>query len=155
MGRSLEMPTMPEDLKGSLTPAFVELFAMNVFDFADGFKGGGPDYYGVALENVAPDGSEVSLILTFRSGVRYCCFEFSCHFPHYAEYGWSRLRDCMNRHGLSHLPLPVIRKVRGLIERGAVINPSPKVPVGIMEGFQYEVGPFLPVIEKGRVGDLP
>ena len=109
-----------------------------------GGKGGGPGYYGVRLENVAADGSEVDLVLTFRSGVRYCCFEFGCHFAFYADHGWSRLRVCMDRHGLSHVPLPAIRKVRAVIERGAVTTPSPKVAAGIMEGSEYQAGPFQP-----------
>jgi hypothetical protein len=138
---------MLNDLREQLTKAFEDLFATNVLTFWDGFKGGGPGYYGVLVEPVAPDGSEVDLVLTFRSGRRYCCFEFCCHFAFYAEHGWSRLRGCLDRHGLSALPLPVIRKVRGVIERGAVGTPSPKVAAVIMAGSEYQTGPFQPVTE--------
>jgi hypothetical protein len=135
---------MMSDLPERLTRAFTDLFASNVFNDWKDYKGGGPGYYGVRIENVAPDGSEIDLILTFLSGKRYCCFQFADHFAHYSERGWSRLRECMDRHGLQDLPLPVLRRVRAVIEKGAVIAPSPKVPMGIWEGSEYQTGPFLP-----------
>src|SRR5438046_2680275 len=120
---------MLSDLPERLTQAFVDLFASNVFRDWKDYEAGGPGYYGVRIENVAPDGSEVDLVLTFLSGKRYCCFEFADHFAHYSERGWSRLRECMDRHGLQDLPLPAIRSVRAVIEKGAVMAPSPRVPM--------------------------
>jgi hypothetical protein len=146
--RSIKRKPNPEEtlkeLHDQFTEAFVDLFAATVpaqYLQADG----GPGYYGVRLENVAADGSEVDLVLTFSSGHRYCCFESSCHFAHYGAGGWSRLRACMDRHGLSGLPLPVIRRFRGVIERGAVMIPSPRGPAHVSEGAEYEVGPFMPI----------
>jgi len=45
------------------------------------FGAGGLGYYGVEVENLAPDGTEFDLMLTFKSGVRYCCIERGCHIP--------------------------------------------------------------------------
>ena len=129
-------------LHEQLTRAFAELFAANV----PWVGGGGPGYYGVRLENVAADGSQVDLVVTFRSGVRYCCFESACHFPYFEARGWTRLRKCLDREGLSHLPLPVIRKFRGVIEPGAVMTPDRTNPASVWEErLEYEVGPLRPV----------
>jgi hypothetical protein len=125
------------DLHERFARAFGDLFAADI----PFFGGGGPGYFGVRLEKVAADGSEVDLVLTFRSGVRYCCFESACHFPYYSARGWSLLRACMDRHGLSRYPLPVIRKFRGVIESGAVATPSAGGPSYIMEGSESRPSP--------------
>jgi hypothetical protein len=143
------------DLRERWTQVFVDLFAANVFHFGDGYQGGGPGYYGVRVENVAADGSELELVLTFRSGKRYCCFEFCDHFAFYRASGWCRLRQCMDRHGLAQFSLPVIRKVWAVIEKGAVVHPSPTTAVGIWEGSEYHTGPFLPLSEDGALLGLP
>jgi len=140
---------MLNDLHERLTQVFIDLFAANVFDFHDGFKGGGPNYYGVRVENLATNGPELDLVLTFRAGNRYCCFEFADHFAFYSNRGWSRLRKCMDSHGLDQLPLPTIRKLHAVIEKGAVMTPSPKVPLCIWEGSAYQAGPFVPVAPNG------
>lgn len=119
-----------------LTRAFAELFATN------SFQGGGT--YGVRLENVAAEGSAVDLVVTFLSGVGYCCFESACHFEHYTPRGWSRLRGCMDRQGLAASPLPTIRTFRGVVERGATMTPTPGGPTYVSEGAAYEAGPFAP-----------
>jgi hypothetical protein len=134
-------------LREQLTRAFIDLFGADIPYLGTGGSGS----YGVHVENLATDASYLDLVLTFRSGVRYCCFEFACHFPFYDERSWSRLRGCMDRHGLGDFPLPVIRKVRGVIEKGAVVQPSPVGPVYIMEGSEYEAGPFEAGERKGSV----
>lgn len=135
---------MTSDLPQRLTQAFIDLFAANVFRDWEDYEGGGRGYYGVQIENVGPDGSAVDLILTFLSGKRYCCFEFADHFAHYSERGWSRLRECMDLCGLEDQPVPLIRSVRVVIEKGAVMAPSPKVSMTIWEGSEYQTGPFFP-----------
>jgi hypothetical protein len=136
------------DLDERLTQAFADLFAENRCRFLDGAVSGGPGYYGVRGAAVTADASEVELVLTFRAGVRYCCFESGCHFSHYAERGWRRLRACLDRHGLGHLPLPVVRTFRGVIEPGAVAQPgvvgTPEACF-VVEGTQYETGPWHPI----------
>jgi hypothetical protein len=132
------------ELQGRLNQAFVDAFSMNT----PYFGGGGPGYYGVRLENVAVDGSEVDLVLTFRSGVRYCCFEPGCHFSYYSEGWWSWLRQCMDRNGLSHLPLPVIRRLHGVIEEGALFDTASASAGGEpreSRAYEYEDGPYHPV----------
>src|SRR5262249_27533037 len=106
------------DLHRRLTQALEEAMAAN----APYFGGGGPGYDGLRVEDVAPDGSAFDLVLTFRSGVRYCCCEPGCHVPSFSGGWWAWLRECVDRQGLAHLPLPVIRTLRGVIEQGAVFD---------------------------------
>ena len=126
---------MLTDLHDRLTRAFADVFAENV----PWFGGGGPGYYGLRLENVAADGAQVDLVLTFRSGVRYCCFESACHFGYYDARGWARLRKCMDRHGLNHYALPAIRRFRGVVQPDAVAHPSRGGPICIVAGCEYAV----------------
>lgn len=135
-----------DELRERLTRAFEDVLAANV----PWFGGGGPGYYGVHLENVAEDGSEVELILTFRSGTRYCCFESGCHFADYDRRLWARLRESMDRHGLSHIRLPVIRKFRGVIEAGAVMTPDRTNPAYRSDAQTYETGPFEPLTDEAK-----
>ena len=140
-------PTRPEatgyDLLGRLDQTFNDLFARNTSYFG----GGKPGYYGVRVENLVPDGSELELVLTFRSGVRYCCPELGCHCDFRSVGFWSRLRDGMDARGLVSLPLPRIRTVRVVVEDGAIFDPGGlRVPLSRV-GYVYEDGLFSPVIE--------
>ena len=136
------------DLDERLTLAFADLFAANRGRFRDESVWGGPGYYGVQAAALTADASEVELAVTFRAGVRYCCFESACHAAYYRESWWGRLRECMDRHGLGHLPLPVVRTFRGVIERGAVAQPgmvgAPETCF-VCEGSHYRTGPWQPV----------
>jgi hypothetical protein len=133
-----------DDLHRWLDQAFVDHFARN----APYFGGGGPGYYGVRLEDIAPDNSALDLILTFRSGERYCCPELGCHFDLRGAAFWSGLREGMDTHGLGDLPLPTIRTVRVVVEEGVTFDPGGlRFPPLVSKGFVYEHGPFAPVIE--------
>ncbi|MCE9566259.1 MAG: hypothetical protein K8U57_29910 [Planctomycetes bacterium] len=135
------------NLHERLTQAFIEVFGASI----PWFGGGGPGHHGVQLEYVADDGSEVDLVLTFRSGVRYCCFESVCRFDERSARAWATVREYMNRQGLEDLPLPVIRKFRGVIEIGAVVTPDRIKPAYVWDKHQeYEKGPWLPVIADIR-----
>lgn len=128
-----------------LDRVFVDQLARNAPHIGEGGSGD----YGVRLENVAPDGSALDLILTFRSGERYCCPELGCHCDLRDEAWWSELREDMDTHGLGELPLPTIRTVRVVVEEGATFDPGGlKIPPLRSEGFVYEDGPFAPVIER-------
>src|SRR4051812_15910653 len=109
-----------DNLHRRLDQVFVDQFARN----APYFGGGGPNYYGVRLENIAPDGSALDLILTFRSGERYCCPELGCHCDFRDAGYWSELREGMDTHGLGESPLPTIRAVRVVVEEGATFDPG-------------------------------
>jgi hypothetical protein len=139
------------DLDERLALAFADLFAADRGRFRDGESWGGPGYFGVQVASATVDGSEVELVVTFRAGVRYCCFESACHFAYYDEHGWRRLRECLDRHGLGHLPLPVIRSFRGIIEPGAVAQPgmvgTPEACF-VWEGSEYWAGPWHPIVPK-------
>ena len=79
------------DLSERLTRVFVDHLARNTPYFGQG----GPSYYGVRLENIAPDGSELDLIVTLRAGERYCCSQPGCHFDFSSAETWSGLRGDM------------------------------------------------------------
>jgi hypothetical protein len=139
------------DLDERLTLAFADLFAADGGRFLDRQSWGGPGYFGVQVTSTTADGSEVELVVTFRAGVRYCCFESACHFAYYDESGWRLLRECLDRHGLEQLPLPVIRSFYGVIERGAVAQPgvvgAPETCL-VSEGLEYRAGPWHPIVPK-------
>lgn len=144
------------DLDERLRLAFVDFLCVDRGRLWTGDPWGGPGYYGVRVVTVAPDAAEVELEVTFRAGVTYCCFEPNCHFPHY-EHGWQRLRECLDRHGLAHLPLPVIRTFRGVIEAGAVMHPDMRPETRwVCEGMQYTNGPRHPITSKtAELGAAP
>lgn len=127
-----------------MTEVFADRLAQNELYFG----GGGPGYYGLDVENVAPDGSRCDLILTFRSGVRYCCIQFGCHLGDIdaPEY-WSSLREAMDRHGLGPIPLPILRRVRVVVEEGALVDVGDRVRPS--KAIGYEEGPFHPVMGRG------
>src|SRR3954451_22864463 len=99
----------PEGIGDDLDRRLTRLFADQLARNTPHFGGGGPGYYGVRLENVAPDGSELDLILTLRSGERYCCIERGCHLGVRGTRYWSGLREEMDASGLGDQPLPKIR----------------------------------------------
>jgi hypothetical protein len=154
------MAILMTDLNERLTLAFVDLFAANRGRFRDGMARGGPGYYGVKAAAVTADALDVELVVTFRAGVRYCCFESGCHCAYYAEWWWRQLRECLDRQGLGQLPLPVVATFRGVIERGAVMQPgfvdNPEACI-VVEGSHYETGPWQPIapgpVESGAAPD--
>ncbi len=146
------------DVDERLTLAFADLVAANRGRFRDGAGWGGPGYYDVRASACTADAAEVELVVAFRAGVRYCCFESGCHFPYYEAGWWAQLRECLDRHGLGHLPLPAIRSFRGVIERGAVAQPG---IVGapdtcfVWDGSEYQAGPWPPITRQAEPGAAP
>jgi len=139
-----------DDFRRRLGRVFVDQFARNT----PSFGGGGPGYYGVSLGRVAADGSELDLILTFRTGERYCCSALGCHCDIRSAWCWSELREGMDTHGLGGLSLPTIRIVRVVVEEGATFDPGGlRIPLK-SKGLVYEDGPFTPVIEPND-GAIP
>ncbi len=154
MSKSSPTPGIGDDLPGRLDRVFVDRFART-----RSYSGrGGLGYYGVRLERVATDGTELDLILTFRAGEEYCCSELGCHCELRDAETWSGLRELMDDHGLGELPLPTIRLVRVVIEDGATFTLGRlKNPPLRSRGFVYEHGPFNPVIEEddGATSSVP
>jgi hypothetical protein len=135
------------ELHERLTQVFVDHLARDT----PYFGGGGPGYYGVRLEDIAPDGSELDLIVTLRAGERYCCSQPGCHFDFCSAETWSELRRDMNARGLRELALPRIRMLRVVVEGGALFDPGGlRSPPLKSRGYVYEDGPFPPVIEPGE-----
>jgi|GEM_PF-1779889 len=142
MADSSRLDRITDDLGRRFEQVFADHFARNT----PYFGGGGPGYYGVSLENVAQDGSELDLVLTFRSGERYCCSELGCHCDIRGAGYWTDLRQGMDAHGLGGLPLPTIRTVRVVVEEGSTFDPGGlRNPPLTSKGWVYEDGPFTPV----------
>jgi hypothetical protein len=134
-------------LRERLTGAFFDYLARNRADFGER----GRDCYEVSLENVAPDGSELDLVVTLQAGATYCCSEPGCHFDFRSEMAWAELRSDMDAHGLRKLPLPVIRTLRVVVEAGALFDPGGlRSPPLVSKGYAYEEGPFVPAGEPGQ-----
>lgn len=132
-----------DSLPGRLARAFAALYARN----RPYFGGGGPGYYGVGLEDVDPGGTELDLVVTFRAGEKYCCSQLGCHSHFRGAQPWSRLREEMDAQGLGEFPLPRIRKVRVVIEPGAVFDAGGRrFPPIESKGSIYEDGPFALVL---------
>lgn len=133
-------------LSERLTRAFIDHLARNRTDFG----GGGRDDYWVRLENIAPDVSELDLVVIFRAGATYCCSEPGCHFDFRSETAWADLRGDLDAHGLREVPLPTIRTLRVVVEAGALFDPGGlRQPPLISRGYTYEEGPFAPSGEPG------
>ena len=144
------------ELDEQLTLAFADVFASQRSWFHDKDSSGGPGYFGVQVTSIIEDGSEIELVVTFREGHHYCCFEAVCHFADYKERTWGQVRECMDRYGLEHLPLPIIRKFRGIVEPGAVMQPGISGNLNkrfISDGGQYQQGPWLPILPKTALPD--
>ena len=135
-------PPRPNEIGGDLDRRLTRLFADQLARNTPHFGGGGPGYYGVRLEDVSPDGSELDLILTLRSGERYCCVQLGCHLGIRGPEYWSGLREEMEASGLGDLPLPTIRVIRVVVEDGTLIDLG-----GVPRSHKpmvYEEGPFCP-----------
>ncbi len=136
-------------LIGRLTRAFDDLLARDHPPLGRGV----PGYYGVRLENIAQDGSELGLVVTLRAGETYCCSQSSCHFDFGHATIWSELRGDMDAQGLRELPLPRIRRLRVVVEAGALFDPGGLRSTSLeSRGYVYEEGPFPPVIGPDEQG---
>jgi hypothetical protein len=124
-------------MRQELTSAFAEHLAGNLD------AGGRPDYYGVRVDWAADDGSVFDLTLTFKAGERYCCAEPGCHLGLNDPECWRSLRQVFERLGLARVPPVTVRKVRGIVEPGAILGygVASKRPV-VSTGFTYEAGPY-------------
>jgi hypothetical protein len=125
-------------MREQLMVAFIDYFASNRA------AGGRRDYYGVQVDGVADDGSELELTVTFKSGERYCCCESGCHTGFHSSESWRRLRALFGRHGLVEIPPVTIRLLRGVVEPGALLrcNLAFGLEEDVGEGFTYERGPY-------------
>ena len=129
-----------------LTEVFVDHLARNTPDL-----GRGPGYYGVRLEKVSPDGSELDLIVTFQAENRYCCSQPGCHFGFGDAATWSELREVMDARGLQSSPLPRVNILRIVVEEGASFDPGGlRSPPLRCRGYVHEYGPLPPVVESGE-----
>jgi hypothetical protein len=131
------------DLQSALQQVMCAMFARN----RSYFGGGGPDYYGVEVVNVASDGAQFDLILTFKSGTHYCCTELVCHFP-FAMGGrnapnWiKRFHAYMSERGFSQLGPITINNVRVIVEEGVFCEATKHLSYITPNRYEYDDGPF-------------
>jgi hypothetical protein len=129
-------------LRQALTRVIANLLARN----RSYFGAGGPGYYGVEVENVSSDGSEFDFILTFRSGVRYCCVEHGCHIALYGSgscAGWFKeVRDGLKAAGIENLPPMTVRKLHVVVEIGTISDGLPNILYTHERKLEYDRGPF-------------
>jgi hypothetical protein len=130
-------------LQQALTQVIANLLARN----RSYFGAGGPGYYGVEVENVSSDGSEFDFILTFKSGVRYCCVEHGCHIALYGSdkscAGWfKKVRDGLKAAGVANLPPMTVRKLHVVVEKGTISDGLPNSLYTHDSKLEYGRGPF-------------
>jgi hypothetical protein len=138
----------PPGLTQVLTQIISEMMARN----RSYFGAGGPGYYGVAVANLSPDGSEFDLKLTFKSGVRYCCIEHGCHIPLYGRgqrsAGWFKhIRDGLHAGGFCKVPPLTVRKLHVVVEKGAITDVPHSEPRPLQSTVEYDCGPFHEVVQ--------
>ena len=72
--------------------------------------------YGVAA---FIDGSILTVKLTFRAGVAYCCTEPGCHLPLFDDKRWDGLRRELTKNAIA-VPPRLELQLSGIIEEGAL-----------------------------------
>lgn len=72
--------------------------------------------YGVAA---SLNGNVLSMVLTFRKGSAYCCYDWGCHLEFYNKKRWKKLRDALALHGV-FAPPQLHFKLSCVIEEGAI-----------------------------------
>jgi hypothetical protein len=81
--------------------------------------------YGVAA---SLDGNVLSMVLTFRRGSAYCCYDWGCHLDLYNKKQWKKLREALALNGVS-APAQLLFKLSCVIEEGAIffnmLRPDP------------------------------
>jgi hypothetical protein len=96
-----------------------------------------PDY-GVDA-TMSADEPRIDLVMTFKSGSRYCCAEPGCHLSAFQAAFWTRLRLRLVEAGIADPPFPLTLHVKGIVEDGAILETL--ATLGVAEAspsYQYE-----------------
>jgi hypothetical protein len=85
--------------------------------------------YGVRVSELAEDRKSLLLVLTFRSGLRFCCPEPGCHLSLLLRADWERFRSLAREAGVE-LGSPLVVRLHCVYERGALfaVNPGSARP---------------------------
>jgi hypothetical protein len=75
-----------------------------------------PPDYGVSASLEA---GTLEVVLTFRSGATYCCYEPGCHVRLHNGHRWDELRRVLAAHGIT-APLSLELRLTCVVEEGAV-----------------------------------
>ena len=98
--------------------------------------------YGFRAENLTDDCACFDLIVTFKAGEKYCCMEWGCHFGLLSDPAdWRRIRRVLRDRGLEWLPLLTIRRLRVIVEEGALFDHQ-RQNYAPAKAFTYDVGLF-------------
>ncbi|MBI5865568.1 MAG: hypothetical protein HZB38_13880 [Planctomycetes bacterium] len=98
-------------------------------------------HYGFKVANVSDDLSTFDLVLTFKSGRRYCCLEWGCHVRIFEGEYWAAIRTELARRGLGANPKLTLRSLRCVVEDGALVE---RRGACYRSGaYEYEEGPFI------------
>jgi len=134
------------ELHSALRQVMCAMFARNRMYFG----AGGPDFYGVEVINVANDGCQFDLILTFKAGTHYCCVELGCHFSfairsRHRTRWIERFHKLMSDRGSTHLGPITINNVHVIVEEGVVCEATKHLTPPNPRRYEYDHGPFFEV----------
>lgn len=116
---------------GHLEQAFRRLLARN------GGAAGRLDRYEVRIGAPAPDGLTFDLVLGFKAGETYCCYEPGCHLVLSDGLVWDRLREILIEMRMLRPPLLTVRQLRGIVEPGSRFEVHRRL--GLAEEVEDEV----------------
>jgi hypothetical protein len=111
-----------------VTPVFAAYFARNQGPVPGDPDSRQPPNYGVSA---SLDGAVVELVLTFREGSAYCCYEWGCHLNLYEGKTWEWLHRELAASGLT-TPTHLQMQLTVIVEAGALFfdyarpKPSPR-----------------------------
>lgn len=99
-----------------VTPVFAAYLARNRGPVPGDPDARQPPDYGVSA---SLHGETIDLVLTFRAGSAYCCFEWGCHLALAGGKRWERLRRELVGHKVLAMPRLVLR-LTVVVESGAM-----------------------------------
>jgi len=78
-----------------------------------------PASFGVSVDGVSSDGSDLRLTLTFKGGHEFCCMSTVCHHGLFFAWDFERLRESFRGVGVE-LRKPIVVHARVVYEPDAV-----------------------------------
>lgn len=103
--------------------------------------GGRLDRYNLGVETLSPDGLTFDVVLGFRAGESYCCYESGCHLGLYDRVTWDQFREHLRDIAPAlHPPGLTVHRVLGEVARGTRIEVHAQlgIPEVMDEAVRYE-----------------
>jgi hypothetical protein len=125
-----------------VTPVLAKYLAPNRSPDPTNTYGTRPSEYGVSA---AWESGVINLLLTFRCGSYYCCYERGCHLDLLTHQRWERLRRQLTDHGLD-IPPRLKLRLEVVVEDGAIFfdysKPDPtrrgRYAFAPVDSFRYQ-----------------